>query len=448
MPSNELSLYGKFETNGKVDPNRYGFYDVKRGLRNNDGTGVVAGITTISNVHGYIMDDSDKRPTKGRLTLRGYDISELVEDADEEGRFGFEEVAYLLFAGDLPTCSELAQFNSLLDAQRDLPSGFVKGLILHAPSHDTMNMMARSILNLYAYDQNADDTRAKHEVDTAISLLARLPRIAPLSYHAKLAAITGKPMVWHPAVEGYSTAETILYMLRPDSQWTPAEARLLDIMLMLHAEHGGGNNSTFTCRVLSSSGTDAYSAYAGAIGSLKGPKHGGANNKVTGMHEDLARHVADCTDDGQVADYLRKILNKEAYDKSGLIYGMGHAVYTLSDPRCELCKAYAKKLAEGTEYQERFELLERIERLAPEILAEKKGSSKEICANIDMYSGLVYEMLGIPPELFTPLFSVARITGWAAHRFEELTTGKRIIRPAYKSVTLRRKYVPIAQRGA
>ena len=442
-------VFQHFGAYSGYDQRYYDHFNVKRGLRNADGTGVVAGITSISNVHGYLTDEGVKIPDEGRLTIRGYDIKDLVDGAVAEGRPGYEEVAYLLLTGDLPTASQLENFRASIDSYRDLPRGFVNNLIMNFPSKNVMNMMARSVLMLYAMDSSTetDVVDPEHEVQIAVQMLSRLPRIAVLSYLAsRQHEDPTAPMYINPPLPGLSTAETVLHMLRHDMEWTPQEARMLDIMLMLHAEHGGGNNSTFTTRVLTSSGTDAYSAYAGGICSLKGPKHGGANIKVAGMHQDLMDTVADYTDEGQVADYLRRILRKEAYDRSGLIYGMGHAVYTLSDPRAVLCKKYARELAQGTQFEPQFELIETIERLSPELFREEHKSHKVICANIDMYSGLVYKMLGIPQQLYTPLFATARIAGWAAHRFEEIVEGRRIIRPAYKSVYQMRGYVPMEER--
>ena len=442
-------VFQHFGAYSGYDQRYYDHFNVKRGLRNADGTGVVAGITSISNVHGYLTDEGVKIPDEGRLTIRGYDIKDLVDGAVAEGRPGYEEVAYLLLTGDLPTASQLENFRASIDSYRDLPRGFVNNLIMNFPSKNVMNMMARSVLMLYAMDSSTETgvVDPEHEVQIAVQMLSRLPRIAVLSYLAsRQHEDPTAPMYINPPLPGLSTAETVLHMLRHDMEWTPQEARMLDIMLMLHAEHGGGNNSTFTTRVLTSSGTDAYSAYAGGICSLKGPKHGGANIKVAGMHQDLMDTVADYTDGGQVADYLRRILRKEAYDRSGLIYGMGHAVYTLSDPRAVLCKKYARELAQGTQFEPQFELIETIERLSPELFREEHKSHKVICANIDMYSGLVYKMLGIPQQLYTPLFATARIAGWAAHRFEEIVEGRRIIRPAYKSVYQMRGYVPMEER--
>lgn len=441
-----LPLYTDFEKCHSIDPCYYTTYDIKRGLRNADGTGVVVGVTNISNVHGYVVSEGDKVPDRGRLSYRGYSISDLVDHAVAENRFGFEETAYLLMAGELPTAEQLKTFNDLIAAQRDLPDGFTANYIMKPPTRDLMNAMSRAVLQLYAFDDEAENRSSEHEIDTAIMLLSRLPRIMVLSYHVMRDKFFGDSMFIHHYIPGQSTAETILSMLRPDRQFTDTEAKTLDIMLMLHAEHGGGNNSTFTCRAVTSADTDPYSAYAAAIGSLKGARHGGANNRTLRMTDDIKQHVANITDEGQVADYLRKIVRKEAYDRTGLIYGMGHAVYTLSDPRAELLHKYAERLVVGTEHEAEFRLLEIIERLAPQLLAEA-GKSKDICANVDLYSGCVYSTLGIPRELLTPMFASARMAGWSAHRFEEIVSGKRIMRPAFKKTGHAREYVDIADRN-
>lgn len=440
-----LPLYTDFEKCHSIDPCYYTTYNIKRGLRNADGTGVVVGVTNISNVHGYVVSEGDKVPDRGRLSYRGYSISDLVDHAVAENRFGFEETAYLLMAGELPTAEQLKTFNDLIAAQRDLPDGFTANYIMKPPTRDLMNAMSRAVLQLYAFDDEAENRSSEHEIDTAIMLLSRLPRIMVLSYHVMRDKFFGDSMFIHHYIPGQSTAETILSMLRPDRQFTDTEAKTLDIMLMLHAEHGGGNNSTFTCRAVTSADTDPYSAYAAAIGSLKGARHGGANNRTLRMTDDIKQHVADITDEGQVADYLRKIVRKEAYDRTGLIYGMGHAVYTLSDPRAELLHKYAERLVVGTEHEAEFRLLEIIERLAPQLLAEA-GKSKDICANVDLYSGCVYSTLGVPRELLTPMFASARMAGWSAHRFEEIVSGKRIMRPSFKKTGHAREYVDIADR--
>lgn len=440
------ALYDDIVTVNSVDPALYDMYPVKRGLRNNDGSGVIAGITNISNVHGYMMNEGDKVPVEGKLTFRGYDIYDLLSDTSPSKRYGFEEVAYLLMLGKLPTHDELDQFVAAIDAERELPDGFTAARIMRHPAADLMIMLSRSIISLYADDPNAEDRSIEHEIKTAISLISRLQRIMVLSYHAKQAYFHGDSMIMHRFVPGQSSSETILSMLRPDRAFTPEEARMLDIMMCLHAEHGGGNNSTFTCRVLSSADTDPYSAYAGAVGSLKGSKHGGANHQVLGMQAEIKENVKNWEDDDEVAAYIAKIVNKEAYDKTGLIYGMGHAVYTLSDPRAIICKDFATRLAEGTEYEPELNLLKSIERLAPEVILQEKGTNKDMCANVDMYSGFVYSMMGIPADLITPLFACSRMAGWAAHRMEEILTGKRIIRPAYKTAVKEQDYVPIEQR--
>ena len=443
----KIALYENFKTINSIDPAYYEQYDVKRGLRNADGTGVVAGLTNIANVHGYVVSDNEKIADEGHLRYRGYDVYDLLGDQSAEHRFNFEEVSYLLLMGELPTREQLDRFIEVLDGQRELPDGFTASMIMRDTPPDIMNVLARTILLLYAYDPDAEDRSAHHEIHTAISLISRLPRIMVLTYYAKRARYNNESMIMHRFIPGQSTAETILSMLRPDRQFTPEEARMLDVMLCLHAEHGGGNNSTFTTRVLTSSDTDPYSTYAGAIGSLKGWKHGGANHQVLAMQQEIKENVADWSDEGQVADYLAKIVRKEAFDKTGLVYGMGHAVYTKSDPRAIICKQFAEGLAVGTEFEAEFNLLKSIERLAPEVILREKGTAKDMCANIDRYSGFVYSMMGIPEDLFTPLFACARMSGWAAHRFEEIVSGKRIIRPAYKSTRSgKRDYVAMEER--
>lgn len=445
MDDHKLSLYDNITKVNSIDPDLYEQYPVKRGLRNPDGTGVIAGVTNISNVHGYLMNEGDKVPDEGKLTFRGYSIYDLL-GGDTTKRLGFEEVAYLLLMGNLPTESQLETFVEVLGSYRELPDGFTASKIMNTPSPDIMNVMARSVLTLYADDPAAEDRSYEHEISTAISLLSRLPRIMVLAYYAKRAKFYNESMIMHRYVPGQSTSETILSMLRPDRQFTPEEARMLDIMLCLHAEHGGGNNSTFTCRVLSSADTDPYATYAAALGSLKGSKHGGANHQVLAMQREIKENVKDWDNEDEVASYIAKIVNKEAFDRTGLIYGMGHAVYTLSDPRAVICKHFATKLAEGTEYEAELNLLKSIERLSPEVILREKGTKKEMCANVDMYSGFVYSMMGIPEDLITPLFACARMAGWSAHRFEELVSGKRIIRPAYKTAVKERPFVPMEQR--
>lgn len=440
------TMYTAFTENNIISPAYMDKYGVKRGLRNPDGTGVMAGVTNICNVHGYVVDDGEKKPTEGKLIFRGYNIRDIIDTVMSEERFGFEEIAFLLLTGKLPTKNELEEFTLQLSDNRALPDSFFEDMILKAPSRNIMNKMARSTLALYSYDSEPEANTAKHEIDTAISLIAKMPVIMICAYETKKRSFNNESMIMHPLIKGQSTAENILSTLRLDRKFTHDEAKLLDLMLMLHAEHGGGNNSTFTCRVLTSSGTDPYSAYAAAIGSLKGARHGGANHKVVEMHNYIKNNVSDWENDEQIADYLRKIIKKEAGDGSGLIYGMGHAVYTLSDPRAVILKEYAGKMAKNTEFEREFHLLESIERLTPVVFEEVKHSSKVMCANIDMYSGFVYRMLGIPQDLFTPLFAVSRMVGWCAHRFEEINSGKRIIRPAYKSISHERKYIEIEKR--
>lgn len=440
------SLYEAYTANNRIDPKYYEKFNVKRGLRNPDGSGVMAGVTNICNVHGYVINEGEKSPDEGKLVFRGYNINDLVSNVVAENRFGYEEIAYLLLGGKLPTEHQLENFRELLDNNRELPEGFFEDMILKAPSKNIMNKMSRAVLALYSYDDVPDNTEVKHEVDTAVSIIAKMPVIMVSAYHVKQRYYNHKSMFMHPLIPGQSTAETILSMLRPDRQFTDEEAKLLDVMLMLHAEHGGGNNSTFTCRVLTSSGTDPYAAYSAAIGSLKGPRHGGANHKVIQMHQYIKDNVKNWDDEGEVADFLRKILRKEAGDGTGLIYGMGHAVYTLSDPRAVILKQNAAKMAIGSEFEAEYRLLEMIERLTPELFKEVKGDEKKMCANVDMYSGFVYKMLGIPEDLFTPLFAVSRMAGWCAHRFEESMTGKRIIRPAYKAISGEKKYIPLDER--
>lgn len=439
-------LCEQFVNNNTINPKLYDKYTVKRGLRNADGTGVTAGLTNICNVHGYVVNEGEKSPIPGQLIYRGYNINDLVSNAVKENRFAYEETVYLLLMGELPNAQELEAFKAIMSENRALPMNFFEDMILKAPSRNIMNKMGRSVLALYSYDDNPENRSPEYEMATAISIISKLPNIMVSAYQVKKRIFDGESMVMHPLIPEHSTAEMILSALRNDRQFTDEEAKLLDLMLVLHAEHGGGNNSTFSCRVLTSSGTDPYSAYTAAIGSLKGPRHGGANLKVAGMHDCIKENVSNWNDEGEVADYLRKILRKEAYDKTGLIYGMGHAVYTLSDPRAVILKDNAKKLAMGTEFEAEFNLLETVERLTPELFAEVKGDNKVMCANVDMYSGLVYRMLGIPDDLFTPLFAVSRMAGWCAHRFEELVTGKRIIRPAYKAVSRERDYTPINNR--
>ena len=422
-------------------------YGVKRGLRNNDGTGVIAGLTSIGDVVGYQMINGEKKPIEGHLRYRGYDITDLVHNAEKQNRFGFEEVVYLLLFGNLPTEKELYDFTRLIGNMRALPPGFTEDMILKAPSKNIMNKMARCVLSSYSYDENPDEVSVGNMLRQSIELIARMPVMAVYGYQAKNHYHDGNSLFLHVPQPRLSTAENFLYMLRCDNDYTREEAEILDVLLMIHAEHGGGNNSTFTTRVVSSSGTDTYSAIAAAVGSLKGPKHGGANAKVMSMMENIEENVNDWTSESEVTDYLAKILRKEAFDGKGLVYGMGHAIYTKSDPRCILLKEKAEELVEKKpEYRKEFELYKLIEKLTPEIFAEVKHNSKVMCANVDMYSGFVYKMLGITSDMFTPLFAMSRSVGWCAHRLEETLGCSRIIRPAYKSLTQSREYIPIEDR--
>ena len=431
----------------KIDPSVYERYGVKRGLRNADGTGVMAGITQIGNVRGYYIEDGEKVPMDGQLIYRGINVQDLIGGFMTEGRFGYEETAYLLLFGTRPTQAQLSGFRDLLAHFRSLPANFTEDMILKAPSRDVMNKLARSTLALYSYDPDPENKALEAEMLKAVQLIARYPVIVAHAFACKRHYYDNESLYLHRPQEGLSVAENFLYSVRHDNQFTQDEARLLDLCLVLHMEHGGGNNSAFACRVLSSSGTDIYSSIAAAVGSLKGPRHGGANKKVMEMFGHIEAEVSDWTDDDAVRDYLGRLLRKEAGDRSGLIYGMGHAIYTLSDPRAVLLKRFARSLAETKGMLDEFELFERVERLTPEVLRTVKGEEKVVCANVDLFSGLVYKMMGIPMELYTPLFAVARMVGWCAHRIEEVCQpANRIIRPAYKYLGVRQKYKPIEER--
>ena len=431
-----------------LDASLYKKHNVKRGLRDLDGKGVLAGLTNISTIHPQIMSGDKVISKYGELRYRGIDINELVNGFVSEERLGFEEVSYLLLFGTLPTEVELAEFKALIGKRRTLPTNFVRDVIMKAPSHNIMNMISRSVLTLGCYDDKTDDISIENVLDQSLSLIATFPMIAVYSYHAYNHYSKGDSMYIHRPDENLSTAEAILTMLRPDKKYTSQEAQTLDMALVLHMEHGGGNNSTFTTRVVTSSGTDTYSTIAAALGSLKGPKHGGANIKVTQMMEDLTENVNDCEDENEIRDYLEKILNKEAFDKQGLIYGMGHAIYAESDPRAEIFKRYVEKLAaeKGSEASAEFNLYRKVERLAPEIISERRKVYKGVSANIDFFSGFVYHMLDLPQELYTPMFAIARIVGWSAHRIEELINVQKIIRPAYMEVSEDREYQNITER--
>lgn len=420
--------------------------NVKRGLRNADGSGVVAGVTNLSLVHGYVLYEGEKSPDEGKLFYRGYDVESLIEGYVKENRYGFEECAFILLFGTLPTREQLDAFKALHAEYANLPTGFTEDVIMRAPSPNIMNKIQSAVVSLYSYDPNPEDMSLENQLKQSIQLISRLPIIAAHAYSVKKHVFDQDSLLLHRPLPGLACAQNFMRILGQDITFDEKEARLLDLCLVLHAEHGGGNNSSFACRVLSSSGTDIYSAISGAVGSLKGPKHGGANIKVDQMFEDIKAHVRDWQDNDEVAAYLKKILRGEAGDGSGLIYGMGHAVYTNSDPRAITLKKYARELAEEKGYMSEFELMQRIENLTPGVFREVTGNRKYMCANVDMYSGLVYRMLGIPKELYTPLFATARVAGWCAHRIEEILTGGRIIRPAYKSNFTPKKYVPMEER--
>ena len=419
--------------------------DVKRGLRNSDGTGVPVGVTRVGSVLGYMIEDGVRVPVPGQLYYRGIELNEIVEAHRKAGTFGFEEVAFLLLMGFLPSQWELDRFNEIMNRARKLPPGFTEDMIMKNPSRNIMNKLARSVLALYSYDDNPDDISLDNILLQSVRLVGAFPSIVANAYSVKRHYFGGGSLHIHFPVEGLSTAENFLRMIRPNTKYTEEEAHLLDMMLMVHAEHGGGNNSTFVCRALSSSGTDTYSAIAGAVGSLKGPLHGGANAKVMEQFRTVKANV-DPKDDASIKDFLYKILNKEAGDKSGKIYGLGHAVYTISDPRAVLLKKYARHMAEIKGYDEDFQLLEKIEELGIPMIQNKTGSDMPMCANVDMYSGLVYTMLGIPEDVFTPLFASARIAGWCANRIEEVLTCHRIMRPAYRAMVKRVHYEPMSAR--
>lgn len=441
------SLCKELDKNNSIRPGDYEKYHVKRGLRNSDGTGVMAGLTRICSVEGYYILDGERIPKEGRLLYRGYDINDIVSSVVKEDRFGFEEIVWLLIFGDLPTEQQLISLREVLAECRALPDEFVEDMIMKNASKDIMNKMARCVMMLYSFDENPDDISIPNVLRQSLQLIAQMPNIMNSAYQVKRRAFYNKSMFLHPIKKEHSTAECILYQLRSDKQFTREEAKLLDICLMLHADHGGGNNSTFSTRVLTSSGTDTYSAITAGFGSLKGPRHGGANLRVAAQMKEIMANVADPTDKSQVKDYLVKIMKGEAGDGSGLIYGMGHAVYTKSDPRALILKESAKKLAYEKGFEKEFKTLENIELLTPEVFCEVKGVDKIISANVDLYSGLVYKVLGIPEDLYTPLFAVARIAGWCAHRLEELTSNGKIIRPAYKSVSTPRSFKDISSRG-
>lgn len=441
-----MKLADLCEKNTGIDVDFYSKYDVKRGLRDVNGKGVLAGLTEISEIQSSKKVDGKSVPCEGELYYRGQNVESLVDGFIKEDRYGFEEATYLLLFGRLPSKDELDEFQKLLSSYRTLPTNFTRDVIMKAPSNDMMNTLARSVLTLYAYDDKADDTSIPNVLRQCIMLIGVFPMLAVYGYQAYNHYICGDSFYIHYPSESLSTAENLLRMLRPDTQYTKLEASVLDIALVLHMEHGGGNNSTFTTHVVSSSGTDTYSAVAAALGSLKGPKHGGANIKVVEMFADIKQHLNDLNDETEIRDYLVRLLDKDAFDKKGLIYGMGHAVYSISDPRAKIFKGFVEKLAIAKGREQDFKLYSTVERLAKQVIAEKRHIYKGVSANVDFYSGFVYSMLDLPTKLFTPIFAVARIVGWSAHRIEELINADKIIRPAYQCVQERMPYVPMEQR--
>ena len=430
-----------------LKPELYEKYQVKRGLRNPDGTGVMAGLTQVGSVQGYYLQDGEKTPAEGRLIYRGINVEDLIRGCVSEGRFGFEETAYLLLMGRLPNRQQLTSFQQALEEMRPLPHMFTEDMILKAPSKDLMNKLARSVLTLYSYDQDPETMTVENQLRLAMQLIARTPMIVAHAYAAKRCYFDKGSLYLHRAQAGKGTAENFLAAARDDQHYTEEEARLLDLCLILHAEHGGGNNSTFTCRVISSSYTDIFSSIAAAVGSLKGPRHGGANIKCKQMMDYIAETVHDWKDDDEVSACLAGLLRREGFDHSGLIYGMGHAVYTLSDPRAKVLKKFSRNLAVQKGMEERLNLIESVERLTPQVFYRVTGKDKVMCANVDLYSGFVYDMLNIPEELYTPLFATARMVGWCAHRMEEVFSGGKIIRPAYKAIAPRSPFIPLDDRS-
>ena len=434
------------ELNDPIDPDLYQKFDVKRGLRYSDGRGVLVGLTQIGDVIGYDVIDGKKVAVPGKLIYRGYDVEDLVRDTVSRDEFGFEQTAYLLLFGDLPSKSKLEEFRSYLGAHRALPDNFTEDMIMKAPSPDIMNKLARCVLASYSYDANPDDSAIPNVLGQCIDLVAKFSTYAAYAYQAKRRYCDRKSMYIHNPLPELSTAENFLRLIRSDKSYTKLEAEILDLALVLHAEHGGGNNSSFAIHVVSSADTDTYSAVAAAVGSLKGRRHGGANMMVMEMMDDIKANVKDWSNETEIKEYLRKIVRKEAFDRTGLIYGQGHAVYTVSDPRAILLRDKAAELAKEKNMMEEYGLYRSIERLAPEVFAEEKSSDKQICTKVDFYSGFVYTMLNIPRELFTPIFAMSRIAGWAAHRIEEIIAGGRIYRPAYKNVLSQRTFIPMEDR--
>ena len=445
LRGNMEKLEQELMKNHRIDPNLYVEYDVKRGLRDSAGKGVLTGLTEISDVCAFELVEGRKIPADGKLFYQGVNVQDLVEGLHGR-RFGFEETIYLLLFGRLPDKNQLDQFFSVMSAMEELGGRFVRDVVMKASSQNIMNAMQRCVLTLYTYDSNPEDISASNVLRQSMELIAKLPLIAAYSYHSYRHFRKDETLLIRNPEKGLSLAENFLLLLRPDRQYTELEAKVLDIALILHAEHGGGNNSTFTNHVVTSSGTDTYSSTAASLGSLKGFRHGGANLKVQHMFADIKEHVSDWTSEAEVEAYLKKILNKEAFDRSGLIYGMGHAVYTLSDPREIILKKFARQLAEEKDMMKEFELYDLVERLAGQLVMQQRNTFKNVCANVDFYSGFVYSMLGIPEELFTPLFAIARMPGWSAHRLEEILNTSKIIRPAYKYVGRHTDYIPMEER--
>ncbi len=441
-----MDLSTKCKAATKIDPELYTKYDVKRGLRDLNGKGVLVGLTEISDVCATKTVNGELVPANGELYYRGYNIKDIIHGLKDSNHFGFEESTYLLLFGKLPTEQELSQFTALLSQYRTLPTSFVRDIIMKAPSKDMMNTLARSVLTLYSYDDKASDTSFPNVLRQCLQLISLFPLLSVYGYQAYRHYHDGASLFIHSPKPEYSTAENILHILRADSQFTPLEAKLLDIALIIHMEHGGGNNSTFTTHLVSSSGTDTYSVIAASLGSLKGPKHGGANIKVVQMFEDMKANIKDWSDEAEVSAYLRALLHKEAFDHAGLIYGMGHAVYSLSDPRAEIFRSFVERLSKEKGQEKEFALYRLVEQLAPEIIADERKMYKGVCPNVDFYSGFAYSMLNLPLELYTPIFAIARIAGWSAHRMEEISTNGKIMRPAYKNIQEHLTYVPMEER--
>ncbi len=439
-------LSDKCINNSTIDPSLYGIHKVKRGLRDLDGKGVVTGLTEISTIISSKFINGEEVPCDGELYYRGINVRDLVKGFETDNRFGFEETVYLLLFGELPSFDELHSFCNMLSSYRTLPTNFVRDVIMKAPNPDIMNSLARSVLTLYSYDKNANDPSIPNNLRQCVQLIANFPLLSVYAYNSYKHFTKGKSLYIHRPSASLSTAENLLRILRPDKSFTELEAKLLDLALVLHAEHGGGNNSTFTTHVVTSSGTDTYSSIAASLCSLKGPKHGGANIKVKLMFDDIKKNISDWNDEDEISRYLEKLLNKEAFDRSGLIYGMGHAVYSLSDPRSEILKEHVGMLSKEKNRTREFELYSKIAELAPQVIAKKRKIYKGVSANIDFYSGFVYSMLDLPEELYTPIFAIARVAGWSAHRIEEIINANKIIRPAYKSVSEHKEYVPMQNR--